>query len=152
MTEIERMLDQLQRAFEGPAWHGPSIREVLAPVDAAIAMRRSLAHVHTIWEIVEHVAAWEAIARRRLEGEIVTATPAMDWPPVAGGSEAAWQDTLQRLHAGHDRLRATVAAFPEPKLDAMRPDGETTWYALIHGIIQHDLYHAGQIAILAKTP
>ena len=35
MTEIERILDQLKRAYEGDAWHGPSVREALAGVTAA---------------------------------------------------------------------------------------------------------------------
>ena len=151
MSEVERMVDQLDRAWRGPAWHGPSVQEVLAGIDAASAVRRPIPDGHTIWEITEHIAAWEDIGRRRIEGEIVEPTDAMDWPPVSDFSPESWQRTRERLAAGHDRLRRTIAAFPEAQLDQLRPDGETSWYVLIHGIVQHDLYHAGQIGLLAKA-
>ena len=48
MTEIERILDQLKRAYEGNAWHGPSVSEALAGVNAAQAHARPLANAHSI--------------------------------------------------------------------------------------------------------
>ena len=70
MTEIERILDQLRRAYEGEAWHGPSVREVLAGVTAEQARERPLANAHSIWELVHHIAVWESVGRRRLEGPL----------------------------------------------------------------------------------
>ena len=61
MSEIERMLDQLKRAFEGEAWHGPSVKEAIAGVTAAQAHARPLANAHSIWELVQHIAVWEAV-------------------------------------------------------------------------------------------
>ena len=29
MKEIERIVDQLDRAWKGPAWHGPSVQEAV---------------------------------------------------------------------------------------------------------------------------
>lgn len=34
MTEVERIMDQLKRAFEGPSWHGDSVWEILQGVTA----------------------------------------------------------------------------------------------------------------------
>ena len=69
MTEIDRILDQLKRAFEGGAWHGPSVKEVLHGVTAAQAHARPLPNAHSIWELVQHIAVWEDVGRRRLEGD-----------------------------------------------------------------------------------
>ena len=69
MTEIERILDQLKRAYEGEAWHGPSVREALAGVSAAQAHARPLNNAHSIWELTHHIAVWENAGRRRLEGD-----------------------------------------------------------------------------------
>jgi len=68
MEETKRIADQLQRAFEGEAWHGPSLRELLAEVSAEKAASRPLALAHNIWEIVLHVAAWHGGVKRRLDG------------------------------------------------------------------------------------
>jgi len=50
MTEIERILDQLKRAYEGNAWHGPSVREALNGVTPEQAAAHPLSGAHSIWE------------------------------------------------------------------------------------------------------
>ena len=67
MSEIDRILDQLKRAYEGDAWHGPSVKEALAGVTAEQAQARPLRNAHSIWELAQHIAVWEDAGRRRLE-------------------------------------------------------------------------------------
>ncbi|MFQ5695246.1 MAG: DinB family protein [Terriglobia bacterium] len=153
MSEVERLHDQLRRAFEGEAWHGPPVREVLAGVTAEQAAQHPLPKAHSIWELVHHIAAWEAIVRRRLLGDAVKdVTTEMDWPPVRETSEAAWKHALAELERGHRELRETVGELREERLSERVPghEGEYSVYELVQGIVQHDLYHAGQIAILKK--
>ena len=152
MTEIERILDQLKRAFEGNAWHGPSVREVLAGIMAAQAHARPLANAHSIWELVRHIAVWEDVGRRRLTGDraqIEISSPE-DWPPPEDTSEAAWEQAKDALNRGHQALVEAIAATPESRLDDPIFEGMSTVYVTLHGVIQHDLYHAGQIAMLKK--
>jgi len=153
MTEIDRILDQLKRAFEGHAWHGPSVREVLAGVRAEQAHARPLPNGHTIWELVRHIAVWEDVGRRRLEGDraqIKLSSPE-DWPPPEDTSEAAWESAQAALERGHQALVETVRALPESRLNEPVAEGMSSLYVTLHGVIQHDLYHAGQIAILKKA-
>jgi len=147
--EIARILDQLDRAYTAQAWHGPAVQEVLAGVSAESARRRPLRAAHTIVEIVLHMAAWKDIVRRRLEGEKFDVTPEMDWPNPEGGA-AAWEGALANLERAHARLRDSLARYDPAKLDES-PAGGSSAYVLMHGIIQHDLYHAGQIALLRKS-
>ena len=152
MAEVERIADQLRRAFEGKAWHGPSVREVLAGVTAEQAARQPLPDAHSIWEIVVHIGVWEAFARRRLEGEVITdVPPEQDWPPVADTSEAAWKRTLEDLERGHQRLRKVISELPESRLSETVSGMGYSVYFMLHGVVQHDLYHAGQIALLKKA-
>ena len=81
--ETSRIADQLRRAFDGEAWHGPAVLEILHGVTAADAAARPLPRGHNIWEIALHIAVWDDVARRRMAGEIVQPTPEEDWPPVA---------------------------------------------------------------------
>jgi hypothetical protein len=54
-------------------------------------------------------------------------------------------------HQEHE-LRDAVAAFPEDRLDEkLMASGTSSAYANFHGHIQHNLYHAGQIALLKKA-
>jgi len=55
MSEIERILGQLKRAYEGNAWHGRSVREALEGVTAEQAHTHTLQNAHTIWELAQHI-------------------------------------------------------------------------------------------------
>ena len=152
MTEIERISDQLRRAHEGEAWHGPALEEILKGVDAQRALLRPLADSHNIWEIVLHIGAWEAMVRRRLSGEVVVdVTPEQDWPPVRDTGEAAWQKTLEEFRRGYEQLQQTMGRLTDRQLNEPIPGMGYNIYFMLHGIVQHALYHAGQIAILKKA-
>lgn len=151
MTEAERITDQLRRAFEKHAWHGPSLQELLADVPAGKAARRPIPEAHSIWELVRHIAAWESVVRRRLAGErLVELSPEQDWPAVTDVSEAAWKQTMEELERGHLELRQAIARWPDTRLPEIVPGQKYSFYVMLHGVIQHDLYHAGQIAVLKK--
>ena len=153
MTEIERILDQLKRAYEGNAWHGPSVREALASVTAEQAHAGPLANAHSIWELVHHIAVWESVGRRRLEGDRaeIEISSTEDWPPADDPSEAVWEQTKAALDRGHEALREAITRVDETRLDEPILEGLSTVYVTLHGVIQHDLYHAGQLAMLKKA-
>lgn len=150
-TELERIQDQLKRAFEGGAWHGPSVLEVLKDVTAGQAVARPLPGAHNIWDLVLHIAAWEDACRRRLEGDRAELSDSEDWRAISHTNEAAWEQVKTLLIEGHRRLRAAIAATDESRLDEPILPGMPSVYVTLHGVIQHDLYHAGQIAILKKA-
>lgn len=151
MSEVERIGDQLRRAFEGSAWHGDSIKELLADVTAEKAAAKPLAGAHSIWEIVLHIEAWEEGIRLRLAGERAELSEEEQWPPVKDTSEAAWRDALASLEKTHLNLRAAIASLDDERLTKPIVEGKSSVYASVHGVIQHDLYHAGQIALLKKA-
>jgi len=141
----------MDRGFSGGAWHGPSLMQLLEGLSAEDASKHPVHDVHSIWELVNHIVAWNAIVRRRIEGEIVSVTPEMDWPPVWEASEMAWKRSLELLSEGRALLRAKVEGLMENQLEAIPAGKNYTNYVMLHGLIQHDLYHAGQIAILKKA-
>ncbi|MFB3920579.1 MAG: DinB family protein [Terriglobia bacterium] len=151
MSEVKRIVDQFRRAFEGYAWHGPALWDLLGDVTSQQAFAKPLAGAHSIWEIVNHVAVWEGVVRRRIRGEVINGlSPEQDWPAVNDSSEAAWQETLTRLERGNHELRDTIAAMSDEQLKEAVLGQSYTFYVMLHGVIQHDLYHAGQVAVLKK--
>ena len=66
-------------------------------------------------------------------------------------SEAAWENALAELERGHRQLRQSISALSDDRLGNIVPGKEDSVYVLLHGIVQHDLYHAGQIALLKKA-
>jgi len=152
MTETHRINSQLKRVYQGEAWHGPSLREILDGVTAEQAAAKPIPNAHSIWELVNHIIAWEQIAQRRLDGDpMKNPSDDVNFPPVGDASEAAWDGTLKALEASNQSLRDAIKKIDDAKLDEIVPEASYSNYALLHGVIQHDLYHAGQIAILKKA-
>lgn len=151
MKETERIRDQLQRAFAGDAWHGPSVLEILENVTASQAATRPIAGAHSIWELVLHIKAWSDACRRRLAGDRAELADEENFPPIDDTSDEAWQNAQISLRESQQRLNEAIAAIDETRLDQPILEGMPSVYITLHGAVQHSLYHAGQIAILKKA-
>jgi uncharacterized damage-inducible protein DinB len=148
MRETERIAEQLSALFEGPSWLGPPIYGLLADISQKSASDGPLAGAHTIWELVLHVRAWIQIARLRLTASSpVDPTENENWPAPSG----SWEDAVAGLRNDVAALREAIIDFPPGRLEGTAPAIESqTFYVLLHGVIQHSAYHAGQIAVLKK--
>jgi uncharacterized damage-inducible protein DinB len=154
MSQTAGLADQIRRAFEGDAWHGDSVLELLSNVDAQTAAARPIKNTHSIWELVLHIAAWDDAVRRRTGGSAVTLNDEQNFPPVKDTSEASWRKTVDQVKQTHNELVKAVAAFPDSRLQEPVPGKSQDYYNFYYmfsGIVQHELYHAGQIALLKKT-
>jgi uncharacterized damage-inducible protein DinB len=150
-SEGARIADQLRRAFDGSAWHGPALLELLSDVDAETAAARPVPEAHSIWELVLHIAAWDDAGLRRLGGEKWQPTGLANFPAATKPTEGAWRKAVAATKRMHDTLVKTVAALPDSRLAERCPGKRYDFYHLLHGIVQHELYHAGQIAVLKKA-
>jgi len=162
--EIEVIADEIRRSHHGDPWHGPSVAQALEGLTAAEASARPIRGAHTIWELALHLAAWRGEVARRLESGRYGEPPEGDWPevPRAGDSveeyEAAWTEAQKRLVDAEAAIQRALAAMPLERLaevvggerDAPLGTG-TTYVVMLHGVAQHDAYHAGQMKLLRKA-
>lgn len=151
MDDHTRILDALRRTWDGEPWYGPSLRTLLGGVDATVAASRPVPGAHSIWEIVRHLSWWAMAVRRRLGGQPVTAAEGEDWPVVRSSDVSAWHATLDVLEQAHGAVVAHVAAMPADALTDLVPGQRITNAAMLHGLVQHTVYHAGQIALLKRA-
>jgi uncharacterized damage-inducible protein DinB len=152
MSDAARIAEQLRNAFEGNAWHGPALLELLVDVDPATAASHPLPETHSIWELVLHVAAWDdAVNRRIVERKALQLKAAQNFPPVKDKSSAAWKKAIAELKKTHAALVKTAAGLSDKRLSERVPGKKYNIRFMLDGVAQHELYHAGQIAILKKT-
>ncbi|UOQ72462.1 DinB family protein [Hymenobacter cellulosilyticus] len=160
MTEVARITDQLQRAFDGAAWSGPSLLATLPRLTASQAAAHPVVQAHSIWEIVLHLAAWIRTVQQRVASrQVIPLTNKQDWPAQPTSlDEELWENSRQDLRAAHQLLLDTVAALTDADLAApvgegpeVEPGTAHPVYVLLHGVAQHNLYHAGQIVLLRKA-
>ena len=151
-SEAAGIAGQLRRAFDGSAWHGPAVLELLADVDAATAAARPIADGHSIWELLLHIAVWDNAGMVRLTGKKWQPTGVANFPAMPPRpTEAAWHKAVAATKRTHEKLVKTVAALPESRLRDRVPGKRYDFYHMFHGIAQHELYHAGQVALLKKA-
>jgi uncharacterized damage-inducible protein DinB len=147
---IKDLGNRLQEVFEGEAWHGPSFVSALESVDSSIAFMRHAGQTHTIAEIVMHAAAWKRIVRQRLEGDQVLDVPReVDWPPVEANVRG-WEKVTRTLREEHNRLQESLKLTDASRLleKPVGIDHECGW--MLSGLVDHDLYHLGQIVLLKR--
>src|SRR5262249_28967263 len=130
---------------------GPAIKELLNDVDAATAAAKPLGDVHSIWELLLHVEAWDQAGMTRLSGKKSQPKGVDNFPEVRKVSESAWRGAVASANRTHDQLVKMVEGLSESRLRDRVPGKKYDFYHLLHGIAQHELYHAGQIAILKKA-
>jgi uncharacterized damage-inducible protein DinB len=157
MTERERLLDMMASVHSGDPWHGPPVMASLDGIDAPRASAHPLKGTHSIWEIAQHVIAWRREVAARLRGKPPSTPAPGDWP-APGTGEPAWAETKAELDASHRELVAAVANLDDAALE--HPVGQSRDAAvgagvsvaiMLHGIVQHDAYHCGQMSMLAKA-
>jgi uncharacterized damage-inducible protein DinB len=151
MSEISFIVDQLNRAFDGEAWHGPALMEILDHMDAKTASARPIAKAHCIWELVIHLAGWEQVVSRRLQGKVATLNDAENFGHLDSTTEGSWQKAVATLRQNHAELLKVVETFPESRLTDLVPGKEYDVRFMLYGAVQHAAYHAGQIAILKRA-
>jgi uncharacterized damage-inducible protein DinB len=152
------LADQLERAHAGDPWHGSSRASILADVTSDEARTRPAPAVHSIWELVLHMTAWTREVTRRLQGHHAAEPEMGDWPaPPAAPDERAWRAALANLERAHVTLRDLVRAMDESRLAARIGDERNaplgtgvTFAQTINGLVQHDAYHCGQVALVKK--
>jgi len=151
-SETERLTEQLRLAFEGSAWHGAALAELTADVTVAEAAAHPIPGAHSIWELVLHLAGTYGLVLRRLRGDGRNLSPEEDWPSAPAPTAEQWRDALRRLRDLNSELRQAVARFEVADLDQPLVDQSPyPAYTQFIGVTQHDLYHAGQIALLKKA-
>jgi uncharacterized damage-inducible protein DinB len=154
MSETARLADQIRRAFGGEAWHGDSVLEILNGVNAKMAAAHPIKNAHGIWELVLHIAAWDGAIIKRIGGAAAELDGEQNFPSVKDASEAAWRKAIEHAKHTHDELVKAVAAFSDSRLQERVPGKTESYHDFFYtfsGIVQHELYHAGQIALLKKA-
>ena len=149
MSEIERIAGLLAETFEGEPYYGPSVLGTLENVTADVAARKPRWSAHSIWDLVAHLTAELGYARDVLEGR---AGPWIEgettWPAVTDLSEAAWDRAVRDLGKANRALVQAVKRLDDAVLDRKPIRVRGPFYVMLHGTLQHSVYHAGQISLL----
>jgi uncharacterized damage-inducible protein DinB len=160
MNDVLFLGEQLRKGYSDDPWHGPETASLLADVSAEEAAAHPVAGAHSVWEIVLHMTAWQNEVRRRLGGKEPGLPEEGDWSEPGEISAAAWRRDRERLGESLDELLRALAGCTDADLE--RAGGSfsdrdpalgtgATYRGMVNGLVQHNAYHSGQLALLRKA-
>ena len=155
MTTSEKLQQELEKVLSGRPWYGTGIYDTIAKVSFEAAYEKPPGSVHNIAEIVLHLVAWTEEVMDRMNGMTAGVPTSGDWPETGKPEEQKWQNYVDDLKLVNVNLIRIIQDFPDEQwdepIDDQRGDRPVVTYdALINGLIQHHIYHAGQIALLNR--
>jgi uncharacterized damage-inducible protein DinB len=152
MIEQERIRWLIERIRDGYGWHGWDLAALLKDVTAAEAAAMAVAGSHTIWQIVLHVITWREIASDRMAGrEVALPTKEQNWPVIRDDSEAVWAKVKMELEDSRSRFIDGLTRLPASRLEETVPGEPYTFVDMLYGVLHHDIYHAGQVAVIRNA-
>ena len=149
--EVARIKKLLDRNWNGPTWHGAILIEILKDITWQQAFAKPDNAKHNIYEYVEHMSTWRRYTVEQLNGNnsfSIDLNTEQDWPVNYEATELNWKKALQDIEANQGELLQSLNNINDEKLDELVPGKKFKWYALLHGIIHHDIYHSAQISLL----
>jgi uncharacterized damage-inducible protein DinB len=157
MTISEKLSAALEKVLSGDPWYGSNTYDILSKVSFEAAYEKPAGAIHNISEIVLHMVAWTEEVMDRMNGMTAGLPTSGDWPETGTPDEQKWQNYVDDLKLVNLNLLGVIQNFPdeqwdEPILDERNRELGTgvSYEALIEGLIQHHIYHTGQIALLTR--
>ena len=151
MTEPQSIAQLSESVFRDGGWIEVSLRDLFHSLTAAEAAAHLISGAHSAWEIALHLAAWHEAVQRRIGGETVELSDAEDWPAPVAATEAGWQAALKKLEGTYAAMVQAIRGMKSERLDEIVPGRPFSFYVMLHGVMQHDLYHSGQVLMLRKA-
>lgn len=157
MTTSEKLGNELQKVLSGDPWYGSPVYQIIGLVTFEAAFEKPPGAAHNIAEIVLHMLAWTEEVMDRMNGMTAGVPSSGDWPPTGAPEEQKWQNYVNDLKLVNVNLLKLIQDLPEEKWNEPMDDERklelgsgVTYEELVNGLIQHHIYHSGQIAILNR--
>ena len=155
MTTSEKINLEFEKVLSGRPWYGLPVYDIISKVTFEAAYEKPPGSVHNIAEIVLHMIAWTEEVMDRMNGLTAGVPSSGDWPETGAPDEQKWQNYVNDLKLVNVNLQGLIQNFPEEQwnepIDDKRGDRPVVTYEqLVNGLIQHHIYHSGQVAILNR--
>ncbi len=147
MSELANLVDEIQRIIRGNPWHGPSLAEIVSDINPEESAAKPFPGVHSIREIILHIAGWQEVFLIRLQGKMASEPPEGDFPE----DPADWHASLAKLEDSNRRLLSVISGLSDTSLDTGVAGKDYTVGFMLHGLVSHCVYHSGQISLLKRA-
>ena len=145
MNETQRIADAYREVTLKGAWYGPTLAELIAKTSPVEATTPPTAGAHSISELLQHLLLWNERVRNTSDS-----TPMPKWEAEKEWAEPPipWNELVARWNKSRDLLEERIRNFPVADLGKQVPGRTYPYETLLPGIVQHTIYHSGQIVMV----
>lgn len=150
--DIHHIIKTQKNVIGGENWYGENFRNKIDGLTEAQAFERPTARVHTVAELVSHITAWRCYNIGKLKGQPtgLTMESPENWKDNELLKQQGWEQLKKAFYDSAEELTHLMEKRDDAFLDEMYNGNGHDWRGLFEGLIQHDIYHLGQIAITIK--
>lgn len=150
-NELKMYAAQLTENFSGEPWFGRNIQVILGEINEEIASQKPSGQ-HSILELLYHMINWRLFTISRLEksSSTIKSFEENDWQVLDHNDKSLWQKGIEQLNMTQHKLVYLLKSMNDEELQNPVHERDYENRTLINGIIQHDIYHLGQIAYIKK--
>lgn len=149
--KIKEMISALSEIFEGEPWYGESMMRKLENVSYVIGDKICVPESHNVAQIVSHLIAWKTFALEKLkknEAFDIKIDSDRDWPEIEVNSPEDWERLKHDLVVAQSKIYEFLKTKQNSFLKEKVVGRDYTIEYLLQGIVQHDIYHLGQIGLI----
>ena len=150
--EVLALAKQLENTLSGQPWFGRAVYEILDEVDPNKVYEKPNNGSHSLAELLYHMITWASFTLKRLENEKekdLQHFEKMDWITI-DPSVHTWQKGLDEFKQVNSKIIEILKQRDDAFLKDIVDYREYNFRFLLNGIIQHHIYHLGQIAYVKK--
>jgi uncharacterized damage-inducible protein DinB len=150
---IKQLIFKLQESFDGTPWFGESLMTKLNSVDFNIVNCQPFPSLNSISRLVQHIINWRIFVIRKLQDDRefdIELNDANDWTEVHINNDQAWSQLKTSLQDTQQKIIDLLSAKDNVFLMQKVPGRQYDYQYLIEGLVQHDIYHLGQIGLVKK--
>jgi uncharacterized damage-inducible protein DinB len=150
--EIQSIIRNLENTLDGTPWYGRPVYAILREVDSSIAYQKPTEDSHSLIELLYHMLTWAEFTLKRIEKDDVNDLAAfekLDWREIDPKIHD-WDEGLGALIATHQEMIALLQSKNDEFLNETVDYRQYNFRFLLNGLIQHNIYHLGQVAYLKK--
>ena len=147
MNRTQRIADAYRAVTLKDTWYGPPLAHLLTQISPELATRPPIPGTHSISRLLQHLLLWnERVRNTSATHPLPRWDPETEWadPPIP------WNEVVARWNQSRDLLEERLRNFPPEDLANQVPGRDYPYEVMFEGIVQHTVWHAGQIAMISS--
>ena len=150
--EIQSIIRNIRNINSGEPWFGRAVYTILEEVDVSKVYIRPNHSEHSLIELLYHMITWADFTLKRIENDKISdrsGAAGLDWREI-NPKVHTWKKGLAEFKAIHKKIVTLLQKKDDLFLKEKVDYRKYNFRFLLNGLIQHNIYHLGQVAYLKK--